>query len=298
MTPLTIREALPAALVAFVWGLGFIAMKFGVAEMPPLLFSAWRFAFAALPAVFFLRRPATSARIVIAYGLAIGVAQFSLLFIAISLGMPAGLSSLLMQTQVICTVLFAWLAMGERPLPFQLIGVAIALAGLGVIAGERAGGGSTIPFLMVIGAAASWGLGNVIGKKAGRVDMLAFTAWTSLVSPPCLIVLSLIFEGHAGLDAMAHPAWRSLLAAAFLGYGATVFGYSLWAHLLSRHPAAVIAPFSLLVPVFGFLAAFIVFDERTSLVELLGAALILVGVGWNVVGGRVAAFLRASARAG
>ena len=295
---MSLREVLVALLVAFVWGLGFIAIKVGVTDMPPLLFSACRFIFAAFPAVFLLKPPRTPLRIIVAYGLAIGVAQFSLLFIAIRLGMPAGLSSLLMQTQVIFTVLFAWLAMGERPLSFQIVGVAIAVGGLGVIASARAGGGSAGPFLMVIGAAASWGLGNVIGKKAGKVDMLAFTAWTSLVSPPFLIALSLIFEGQAALEAMAHPDWRSLLSAAFLGYGATIFGYSLWASLLSRHPAAIIAPFSLLVPVFGFLSAWIVFGERTSLTEMLGAALILVGVGWNVLGGRIGAYFRRPARAG
>ena len=292
------REALLALLVAFVWGLGFIAIKVGVGDMPPLLFSACRFTLAAFPAVFFCKPPRVSARIVIAYGLAIGVAQFSFLFIAIRLGMPAGLSSLLMQTHVIFTVVFAWIAMGERPSPYQIVGVAIALAGLGVIATERLGGGAALPFLLVICAAASWGVGTIIGKTAGRVDMLAFTTWSSLAAPLPLLGLSLVFEGGDALAALAHPGWRALLSAAFLGYGATLFGYSLWAHLLSRHPAAVVAPFSLLVPVFGFVSAAIVFGERTSAVEYAGAALILVGVGWNVLGGRAADLMRRFARAG
>jgi O-acetylserine/cysteine efflux transporter len=289
---MTMSEALRALVVAFAWGLGFVAMKYGDAEMSPLMLSAWRFIFAAFPAVFFLRPPKTRVWIVFAYGLAIGVAQFSLLFIAISLGMPAGLSSLLMQTQVIFTVLFAWMAMGERPMPFQIVGVAIALVGLGVIASVRAGGGAAGPFAMVIAAAAAWAVGNIFGKMAGRVDMLAFTAWSSLVSPPFLIALSFIFEGREALAAIVHPAMRSLLAAAFLGYVATVLGYSLWAGLLSRHPAAAVGPFSLLVPVFGFLAAWIAFGETIGGVEFAGAALILIGVGWNVLGGRAMRYLR------
>lgn len=296
---MTLSQIALAVLVAFVWGLGFIAMKFGVAEMPPILFCAWRFGLAALPGVFFVRRPRAPLRIMFAYGLFIGVAQFSLLFTAIKLGMPAGLSSLLMQTHVIFTMFFAWLAMGERPRAMQIAGVAIAIAGLAVIASARAVGGAAIPFLMVIGAAASWGAGNVVGKAAGRVDMLAFTLWTSLIPPPLLVALSLLVEGDAARAALFHPAWISVLSAAFLGYGATVFGYSLWAHLLSRHPAADVAPFSLLVPVFGFLAGWIVLGESIGVIEFVGAAMILIGVGWNALGGRALAVFGARfARAG
>ncbi len=288
-------EILQAILVAVVWGLGFIAIKLGVGDMPPLLFSASRFAMAAFPAVLFLKPPAAPARIVIAYGLAIGVAQFSLLFIAIGEGMPAGLSSLLMQTQVIFTMLFAWAAMGERPSGVQACGVAVAMAGLAVIASEKLTGGVAGPFLLVIAAAASWAAGNIIGKSAGRVDMLAFTTWSSLAAPLPLLALSFWFEGEAARSAIVHPGWRALLSAAFLGYGATLFGYSLWAHLLSRRPAAIVAPFSLLVPVVGFLAGWIVFGEQTSIVEFLGAGLILLGIGWNVLGGRAMAKWRRGA---
>ncbi len=285
-------EALQALMVAFVWGLGFVAIKIGATEMPPVLFAAVRFAMAAIPAVFFIRPPKAPALVVIAYGLTIGVAQFSLLFIAIRLGMPAGLSSLLMQTQVVFTVLFAWIAMGERPRGAQIAGVVVAMAGLCVIASEKATGAAALPFLMVIAAAASWSIGNIIGKRAGKVDMLAFITWSSLAAPPFLLALSLWFEGDSAVAALQHPGWKALLSAAFLGYGATLFGYSLWARLLSRRPAVVVAPFSLLVPVFGFLSAWIVFGETTTMTELFGAALILAGVGWNALGPRVVAALR------
>ncbi len=293
------RDIFLALLVAFVWGVGFVAIKFGVTDMPPLLFSACRFFLAAFPAVFFLKRPATPARLVIAYGLAIGVAQFGLLFISIRLGMPAGLSSLLMQAHVIFTLIFAWIAMGERPRLAQIAGVAIAVAGLGVIAGGRLSGGSALPFALVIAAAASWAIGNIIGKFAGRVDMVAFMAWSSLVAPLPLLALSLIFEGREAIDALQHPTARALLSAAFLGYGATMLGYSLWASLLSRHPAAVVGPFSLLVPVFGFVGARLVFGEQTAALEYFGAALILLGVGWTVFGGYFGdVFARLRARTG
>jgi O-acetylserine/cysteine efflux transporter len=252
------------------------------------MFSAVRFAFAAVPAVFFIRPPRASARIVIAYGLAIGVAQFGLLFLAIRLGMPAGLASLVIQLQVFFTILIARFVLHEQPSRAQVTGALIAFSGVVLIGSDRAAGAALWPFLLTIGAALSWGFGNVIGKQAGRVDMLAFTVWSSLAAPLPLVGLSLIFEGTAGLSAVLHPHLFTLGCALFLAYAATLFGYGAWARLLSRHKAAQVTPFALLVPVFGMGSAWLVFGERASLVEWMGAGLVLAGLSFNLVSSRFA----------
>ena len=279
------RDTLLAVVVTAVWGVCFVPIKWGVMEIPPLMFSAFRFFFAAVPAVLIVAPPRAPARLVIAYGLAIGVAQFGLLFIAINLGMPVGLSSLVMQLHAFFTIFLAWLLMGERPTRAQLTGAAIALAGVGLIGSQRLGGAALIPFALTILSAFFWGVGNVIGKKAGQVDMLSFMVWSSLAAPLPLVGLSLIFEGRAGLDALLHPGWFGLACAIFLAYVATLFGFGVWGKLLARYPAALAAPFALLVPVFGMASAAVFFGESVSPVEWVGAGLVLVGLGWNVVGG-------------
>ena len=281
---MSLKDAFAALLIAIVWGAGFVAMKIGVRDVPPLMFSALRFLLAALPAVFFIAAPKTRPSIVFAYGIAIGVMQFGLVFSAIKLGMPAGLTSLLMQSQAFFTILFAWIAMGEKPPGVHIAGGLIAMSGVGVIATTRAGGATLVPFLLVMAAAMSWSVGNIIGKLAGRVDMLAFTIWSSLAAIVPLFALSLLIEGPDAARALINPGWNSFISAAFLAYVATLFGYSMWANLLSRYPAAVVAPFSLLVPVFGFLSAQIAFDEPTSRAEVLGALLVLAGLTWILFG--------------
>ena len=284
---MSLRDTLIAIAIAAVWGISFIAIKIGVSEMPALMFSALRFLLASVPAVFFLRPPRTSVKLVVGYGLAIGVAQFGLLFLAIRLGMPAGLSSLVIQLQVFFTILIAWMVMGERPTRSQLAGAAIAFAGVAVIGSARLGGAALIPFVLVIIAALSWGVGNVIGKKAGAIDMMSFTVWSSLAAPLPLFALSLVLEGQPALDALAHPGWKAIACALFLAYAATLFGYAAWARLLSRHPAAQVTPFALLVPVFGMGGAALAFHEPASAVEWMGAGLVLAGLCVNLVGGRV-----------
>jgi O-acetylserine/cysteine efflux transporter len=281
------RDTLLAAAVAAVWGLTFIAIKVGVQETSPLMLSALRFAFAAFPFVLFVRPPKAPALTVVAYGLLIGVGQFGLLFIAIHQGFPVGLASLVVQAQVFFTIGLAWIVMREAPTRPQLIGAAIAAAGMAAIGSERLGGASLGPFLLVVLASFFWGAGNVVAKTAGRIDMFAFTIWSSLAAPLPLILLSLAVEGPRPLLALAHPTWALAIAVAVVSYAGTIFGFGVWARLLSHHPAAAVAPFALLVPVVGMVAAAAIFGETLSLPELFGGLMVMIGLALNVFGGRL-----------
>ncbi|MBV1703739.1 MAG: EamA family transporter, partial [Hyphomicrobiales bacterium] len=162
------RETAAAVAVAVVWGLTFIAIKRGVAEIPPLMFSALRFLFAAVPAAFFLRPPKAAAWRVVAYGIVLGVGQFGLLFLAIRAGMPASLSAVVVQSQAFFTVALAAPLLGERPTPMQAIGGAVSLAGIVTMSIDRLGGASIGPFVMVVGGAFCWAIANVLAKGAAR----------------------------------------------------------------------------------------------------------------------------------
>jgi O-acetylserine/cysteine efflux transporter len=286
MTP---RDVVAAIAVAVAWGLSFIAIKIGVDTAPPLALSALRFFFAAVPLILFVRPPKTSPWLVILYGLAIGVGQFGLLFIAIRQGFPVGLSSLVIQLQVFFTILFAGVTLSERPRPAQIVGALIALGGVALIGAERLGGATFGPLLLVIVAAGFWGVGNVIGKLAGAVDMLAFTAWSSLVAPLPLLLASAWFDGAQALTPLLHPSLTLVLCVLALSYGGTVFGYGLWSRLLSRHPAAAVTPFALLVPIVGMFAAWLIFAEPLDAIELWGALLVMAGLAVNVFGDRILA---------
>ncbi len=283
MTP---RDTLAAVSVAIVWGLTFIAIKVGVGETSPLMLSALRFAFAGVPAVFFVAPPRAPATKVALYGLLIGVGQFGLLFIAIREGFPVGLASLIIQGQVYFTILIAWIALGERPNRMQATGAGVAFAGMGLIGSERLAGASLAPFLLVVLAALFWAAGNVVAKTAGKIDALAFTVWSSLAAPLPLLLLSLAFDGPGPLHGLAHPSWRLAASVLAIAYAGTVFGFGLWARLLAHYSAATVAPFALLVPVVGMAAGILIFGEPLRAVELFGALLVMAGLALNVFGDR------------
>ena len=106
------KDLLLALVVIIVWGLNFVVIKIGLHDMPPMLLGALRFMLAAFPAILFIRRPQIPLRWLLAYGLTISLGQFAFLFYAMSVGMPAGLASLVLQSQAFFTLLFAALFLG------------------------------------------------------------------------------------------------------------------------------------------------------------------------------------------
>ena len=274
-----IRHVLLALLVVAIWGFNFVVIKLSVEALPPILAAALRFSAAAFPAILFVRPPKAPAWLVVAFGLSFGFALYAFLNLSIAWGMPAGLSSLVLQTQAFFTMAMAFVLLGERPSRFQVIGAGIAFLGIGVIAFERIEGAGFVPLLMVLLAALAWGLANVLTKKAGKVNAIAFTVWGSLAAPLPLLALSFVTEGGDTIvAALAGFSWSDAALIAFLAYPATLLGGGIWSWLLGRHPASVVAPFTLLVPITGLLSGYLVLGETITLIEILGGLLVIAGL--------------------
>lgn len=274
-----IRHILLALLVVAIWGFNFVVIKLSVEALPPILAAALRFLAAAFPLVFFIKPPKAPAWIVIAFGLSFGFALYAFLNLSIAWGMPAGLSSLVLQTQAFFTMAMAFVLLGERPSRFQVIGAGIAFMGIAVIGFERLEGAGFVPLVMVILAAAAWGLANVLTKKAGKVNAVSFTVWGALAAPLPLLAMSFVTEGSDTiLDALAGFSWSDAALIAFLAYPATLLGGAIWSWLLGRHPASTVAPFTLLVPITGLLSGYLVLGETITLVEIAGGALVILGL--------------------
>ncbi|MFG3286527.1 EamA family transporter [Streptomyces sp. NPDC048111] len=268
-----------AVLVAAVWGVNFVVIDVGLGHFPPLLFSTLRFLVAALPAVFFVGRPKVTWKWIVAVGLVLGVAKFGLLFIGMSQGMPAGLSSLVLQVQAVFTAGVAMAVLGERLRGVRLLGMGVALAGIVVAGVDEGSGGPLLGFALTVGAAACWGVSNVLTRRAAPPDALNFMVWVSVVPVLPLLALSLLFEGP-GRDARALAGfdWGGAGALVYVAWISTVFGFGAWGMLLRRYPASSVAPFSLLVPVFGMSSAALLLGEAVTPLRWCAGALLVGGV--------------------
>ena len=272
------RHVALAVLVAAIWGFNFVVVEVGLDDVPPLLLSTLRYSLASLALFVLLRKPPVPWRWILAVGTIIGVVKFSLLFIGMDIGVGAGLASLVLQAQAFFTLGFAAL-LGERLRRAQVAGMALALLGLGLVATGADGADSLAGLGLVVLAAAAWGVGNLVIKRAGAQDMVAFMTWICVVPPFPLLVLSLSFEGTgAAADSLAHITLTGVACVVYLAIVATIVGWAIWGYLLGRYSPSVVAPFSLLVPIFGLVSGALVLGERLTALDLAAAALILAGL--------------------
>jgi O-acetylserine/cysteine efflux transporter len=277
-----------ALLVIVVWGLNFAVIKVGVAGIPPLLLGALRFLLAAVPAVLFVKPPKVPLRWYLAYGLTISVGQFAFLFSAIAVGMPSGLASLVLQSQAFFTLVLAAWWLGERWKANQVVGLVLAALGLVLIGSAHGLAMPLTGFALTVAAAVMWACGNIVTRVVGRyapMNQLGFVVWASLVPPLPFLALSFWLEGpQAMLAAVQHLNLSALGAIAYLAWAATLLGYGLWTHLLSRYPANRVAPFTLLVPLVGLTVGWLAFGEALQAVHFAGGALLMAGLLVHVFG--------------
>jgi O-acetylserine/cysteine efflux transporter len=281
---LPLSYALLALAIVAVWGTNFVVIRYGLNHLPPLLFAALRFAFAVVPAIFFLPRPAVRWLSLAAYGLLIGVGQFGLLYMAMHGQISPGLASLIVQTQVFFTIGLAVVLTGERPGWAQLCALAIAVCGVLLIALHVDPAATPLGIAMVLAAGLSWAGGNIVAKVARPGNILAFVVWASLFSAIPLFGLSLAVEGWPaivrGLRAADLGTWAAVL---WQAYGNVLFGFGAWGWLLARRPASTIAPTALLVPVFGMGASALLLGEPMPFWKLAAAALVIGGLAIGVL---------------
>ena len=284
MTAMPWRHALLALAVVAVWGTNFAVIKSALSHLPPFTFATLRFVFAFLPAAFFLKRPQVPWRNLAAYGILIGVGQFGVLYFAIDGRVSPGLASLVVQSQVFFTIGLAIWLKGERLNLRQGIALVLAAAGLAVILSNVDATTTSVGLGLVLVAALSWALGNMVQRATPEAPSLAFVVWASLFSIPPLLVLALVFEGApamvSAVATMTPVVWAELL---YQSVGNTLFGYAAWGWLLARHPAAVVSPWALLVPVFGLTASALALGEPLPPWKLAAAALVIGGLALNTL---------------
>ncbi len=265
-----------ALVVTASWGFNFVFIRHGLDGLPPLLLCAIRFLFSGLPFVFFFPRPRGSWQILVAYGLVMFVLQFSFLFGSIAAGMTPAMASLLAQTQVFFSLALAAVVLRENLGIWKWIGAFVASLGILVVLYHLEGGITLLSLGLVLAGAFSWSVGNMLSKKMEFDHALSLVVWGSVIASPVLFLLSMYFEGSpAKYFPLSGKVW---VAIAYIVFISTHLAYSLWSFLLKKYPASTVAPFTLLVPGFGFLGAWLVLDEPFPIWKFISGAFVVAGL--------------------
>ncbi|CAI9404827.1 putative amino-acid metabolite efflux pump [Nocardioides sp. T2.26MG-1] len=273
------RDSLLAALVATIWGFNFVVIDWGMDGVPPLVFAAVRFTVVVVPAVLFVGRPDAPWRVVAAVGVFMSLGQFGFLYASMAAGMPPGLAALVLQAQVIFTVLIAAGVLHELPTRAQAAGVLLGSAGLVVVGAGRGGHVTVAALALCLSGALSWGIGNVVSRASGVRGGLSLTVWSALVVPVPLLALAMAIDGPAVVgDALVSLSWQAGLSTLYTAGLASLVGYGVFNTLLARNPPSAVVPWVLLAPVVAMTSAWLLLDERPNAAELAGGAVLILGV--------------------
>lgn len=275
------------ATLALALGGQWIAAKLGVTAAPPLELSTMRFAIAAavlLAACLFTRTPLPLRRWrPIAAAAACGVLGFNTLaFLGLALT-PASDSALIVPTTIpLATALFATL-IHERLTSRKVLGFAIATAGavLVIVGGQQTGtdvsGLRLRGDLLELGAAISWAASLTIGAFVLRHEggVLGYVTLMVVLGTAMLLPLGALEQGYRDVPSWTADAW---VAAGFLGVFSTAVAYVLFLWAVKRFGASLAAMVTYLTPVAALVLAFVILAERPLVVQLIGGAVIAIGV--------------------
>jgi O-acetylserine/cysteine efflux transporter len=264
-------------LVAIIWGGNFVVADAAVASVPPLLLVALRYVVVAVAFLPFTRRGGLPWRYIVAVGALYGVVQFSGLFLGLRLGVGAGVAATVIQSQALFTIVLARVFLKESFGRLQWTGLVVSGIGLALIALSGGGAAPLGGVLCVLLGAAGWAASNIVLKKAGKVSAWTMTVWQSVAVIPPMVLISGVFE-TGQRSAVTGMSFATAAAILYIALLATGFGNYAWYRLIQQVGPSRTAPFSLLVPVVGLLASWIVLHQTLTGQQLVGVMLSLIGL--------------------
>ena len=262
--------------VMLLWGINFAVAKIGLAQLPPMLFMATRFALVALLLLPFAKRPEGQWGAIFAIAITLGLLHFSFMFHGLKT-VDAGTASIAIQLQVPFASLLAAIFFKDKLGWRRALGMMIAFIGVALIAGEPRLEGQYLALAFIVTASFIWSIANVQIKLLRPIDGLSLNAWVAAFATPMLIVASLATEDGQ---------WQALQQADFWAYFAIVYqavvvvviGYGYWYWLMRRYQINQVMPATLLVPPFGVLAGVILLGESLTVTLVAGGLMTVVGV--------------------
>ena len=247
-----------------------------VGVVPPFLLVALRYLIVAVVFLPFTRRGNLRWVHIVSVGWLYGVVQFSGLFLGLRLGVGAGVAATVIQSQVLFTIVLARLLLKEPVRLVQWAELALGTGGLFLIASSGGGGAPVRGIACVLVGAAGWAASNIVLKTAGPVSAWSLTVWQSVAVVPVMPLLSVAFETNQ-VHVVTHLSPRTTAALCYIALCSTGLGNFVWYRLVQRVGPSRAAPFSLLVPVVGLLAARVVLDQRLSSQQAAGMLLTVLG---------------------
>ena len=268
-------------LVMLIWGFNFVVVKFGLMLMPPFTFVALRFLVVAMMLLPFIKLPPRWGELA-ALSVTLGILHFSLMFTGMK-RIDASTAAIAVQLQVPFAALLAAFFFKDRIGWRRMLGMAIAFAGVALIAGEPRFQGGYLPLILVVTAACVWAFANIQIKKLGdTIDVMALNGWIAVLAFPQLLIVALLAEGNP-LETVPWDHWGVWGVLAYQSILVTLVGYGVWYRMMRNFAVNQVMPFTLSIPLFGVLSGILFLGEPLTWFMVIGGVATLAGVAICVI---------------
>ncbi len=278
------RDILLAITVPVIWALGFTFSKAAIGEFPPILLMALRFTLTALVLVWFVRPPWGLMGRIFLIALISGTIQYGLTFTGLK-DLSASTAIIVIQLEVPFATLLSAVFLKDYLGWRRALGMALAVGGIVLIAGEPRLQANLTPMFLVVGGALTWAIGQVMIKALGRVGGFTLIAWVAVFAAPQLFVASYLFE-DGQREAIINASWVVWGTVVYLGLVVTALGYAIWYHLLGEYKVTQVMPYLLLLPVATMAGGVVLLGEEITAIVAVGGAVVIGGVGIIIFTGR------------
>lgn len=277
MTAIAPRDLALLLAVTLVWGLNLVVSKYGLTEIPPILFTTMRFALLAIVLAPWLRLHVGFTNAIVVAALLSGGLAVALTFMGIARAETVTSVAIAAQLGVPFTTLLSIALLGEVVRWRRWIGIALAFAGVCIMGFDPRVFDNASSLAFVVAAAFVGALGLIAVKRLPPMSPLDLQAWIGWVSWPILLVLSLTFE-RPTLATFAQITWIGWSALLFTALAATLFAHTVFFYLVQRYPVTSVAPLTVLSPVFSVIFGITLLGDTLTLRLALGGACTLLGV--------------------
>ncbi|MFC4307688.1 DMT family transporter [Steroidobacter flavus] len=274
---ITPRHLVLLVLMNLVWGLNLIASKIGVAQFPPILFTALRFGALALLLLPMLKIHRGQMGNLFLAAMLTGPAAFSLLFLGVYYAEDAATVAIASQMGVpFSTLLSIWL-LGETIRWRRTLGITLAFGGMVVISFDPRVFAYWEGLALVVASTFFSSLGLIFVKRLRNIKALQLQAWIGVAGGSTLLLLSLLFE-QGQMEAIRAADWKAWTALAFTTLMSSLLAHTAWYYLVSKYPVTSLSPITLLSPLFGIFFGVTLLHDQLTPRMLLGGAVTLIGV--------------------
>ena len=271
------KDLLLTLLINLIWGLNVVVAKYGVGQIPPILFTFLRFAIVAAVLLPVLKIHKGQMRAVIFVAVATGGIHFALIYTGLALAADISSVAIAMQLGIPFATVLSMLFLGEKIRFWRWLGLSMAFGGILLISFDPQVFAYRNALALVVLGSLFGASGLLVAKKLTGVGVFELQSWIAMISWPLLLGMSLAFEPgqFARLLQADLSVWGAVL---YTALAASVLAHSGMYYLIQRYDLSLVMPTFLLATVFAVIFGVTLLGDQLTPRMIAGGSCTLLGV--------------------